>query len=275
MSASLRFAAGTLRCSAQPGFRSNSPAAQTIAGPHPSGLPLLSAFTRVLQRGEESESGTDFYHVVAINFIAACARITAARDRKHLNNRHAAWFLRSDIVFRTCHDRRRMPCGWFRLSFERYAGSGEAFDAFRQSGPRWCRLRPDVAGNFDRVRIVVAAARDSSNLRPALKGERDRSAAVGAKMNEDLLLASVRDVRIAAQRPGVKYHGIYWKHRLGEVRRPCHSLAKGAVASECTQWRLRGSEPNLSAEATTFESFGHVHVVPLNAQGSAGAVCDD
>ena len=167
-----------------------------------------------------------------------------------------------------------MPCGWFRLSFESCSGSGKAIDAFRQSRSRLCRLRPDVAGYFDRVRIVVAAARDSSNLRPALKGERDRSAAIGAEVNKNLLLASVGDVRIAAQRPGVKYHGIHREHRLGEVRRPRHSLAKGAVASDGTQWRLRGSEPNLSAEATTFESVGHVHVLPLNARESAGVVCE-
>ena len=201
------------------------------------------------------------------------------RQKQSKQKKRRPWYLLRllglDIAFRTCHDRRRMPCGWFRLSFESYSGSGKALDTFRQSGPRLCRLRPDVAGYFDRVRIVVAAARDSSNLRPALKGERDSSAAVGAEVNEDLLPASVRDVRIAAQRPGVKYHGIHWEHRLGEVRRPRHSLAKGAVASDGTQWRLRGSEPNLSAEAATFESFGHVHILPLNAQESAEAVCDD
>ena len=46
MSASLRCAAGNLRCSVQPGSRSNSPAAQTIAGPDPSGPPLLGAYRR-------------------------------------------------------------------------------------------------------------------------------------------------------------------------------------------------------------------------------------
>ena len=46
--ATLRFAAGTLRCSVQPGSRLNSPAAQTIAGPDPSGLALLSAGRRGL-----------------------------------------------------------------------------------------------------------------------------------------------------------------------------------------------------------------------------------
>ena len=46
LSATLRCATGTLRCSVQPGSRSNSPAAQTIASPDPSGLPLLGAARR-------------------------------------------------------------------------------------------------------------------------------------------------------------------------------------------------------------------------------------
>src|SRR5437870_8137105 len=46
LSATLRFATGTLRCSVQPGSRSNSPAAQTIASPDPSGPPLLGAYRR-------------------------------------------------------------------------------------------------------------------------------------------------------------------------------------------------------------------------------------
>ena len=47
LSASLRFAAGNLRCSVQPGSSSNSPSAQTIARPDPSGPALLGAYRRV------------------------------------------------------------------------------------------------------------------------------------------------------------------------------------------------------------------------------------
>src|SRR5437867_6840589 len=46
LSATLRCATGTLRCSVQPGSRSNSPAAQTIAIPDPSGPALLGADRR-------------------------------------------------------------------------------------------------------------------------------------------------------------------------------------------------------------------------------------
>ena len=164
----------------------------------------------------------------------------------------------SGIACRTCHDRRRVRCGGFRLSFERDAGSCKARNRLRQSSPRLCRMRPDMAGDVDRVRIVVAAPRDAPHLRPALKGERNGGAAVGAEVNKDLLLADVRGVRIAAQRPGVEYHGMHGEHRLGVVRRPCHPLAKGAVASERPHGRVSGPEPNLSAEAATFEFFGHV-----------------
>lgn len=81
---------------------------------------------------------------------------------------------------------------------------------------------------------------------------------MGAEVNKDLLLADVREVRVAAQRPVVEHHGIHGEHRLGVVRRPCHALAKGAMASERAHGRLRGSEPNLSAEAAALEVLGHV-----------------
>jgi hypothetical protein len=47
---------GNLRCSVQPGSRSNSPSAQTIASPDPSGPALLGAYRRVL--GSDSQSGS-------------------------------------------------------------------------------------------------------------------------------------------------------------------------------------------------------------------------
>ena len=50
LSATLRCATGTLRCSVQPGSRSNSPSAQTIASPDPAGPPLLGADRRGWER---------------------------------------------------------------------------------------------------------------------------------------------------------------------------------------------------------------------------------
>ena len=44
----------------------------------------------------------------------------------------------SGTACRTCYDRRQMPCGRFRLSFERCASSGKALDLLRQSGARLC-----------------------------------------------------------------------------------------------------------------------------------------
>jgi hypothetical protein len=95
-----------LRCSGQPGASSNSPAAQTIARPDPSGPALLGAFTRVLRKGSESDSRTDSGRLglcVATIFIAPRARITWARGRKRFTNRRAAWFWGSDRDFAAQH----------------------------------------------------------------------------------------------------------------------------------------------------------------------------
>ena len=105
--ASLRFAAGNLQCSVQPGSRSNSPAAQTIAGPFPSFPSLLGAFTRVCETG----AGSGFDRTVATNSIASCARITKARGRKHLRKRRVAWFLGSDRNFAAQHPQGK-PKAW-------------------------------------------------------------------------------------------------------------------------------------------------------------------
>jgi len=51
LSASLRCATGNLRCSVQPGPGSNSPSAQTVARPDPSGPALLGASRRGWEQG--------------------------------------------------------------------------------------------------------------------------------------------------------------------------------------------------------------------------------
>jgi hypothetical protein len=89
VSASLRFATGNLRCSGQPGSRSNSPAAQTIAGPNPSGPALLGAFTRVGGIGSGTDSDQSGLCVATI-FIAASARISWARGQNYFTTRRAA-----------------------------------------------------------------------------------------------------------------------------------------------------------------------------------------
>ena len=67
--ASLRFAPGSLRCSAQPGSRANSPAAQTSTSPYPSGLPLLGACTGVFGSGSDSGSRVIAGDGAAITFV--------------------------------------------------------------------------------------------------------------------------------------------------------------------------------------------------------------
>jgi hypothetical protein len=58
LSASLRFATGNLRCSVKTGSGTNSPAAQTSAGPDPFCLPLLGAYRRALGSDSDSDSET-------------------------------------------------------------------------------------------------------------------------------------------------------------------------------------------------------------------------
>ena len=77
-------------------------APQTIAGPGPLEAPLLSAFTRVGGTNSGSDSGQLDLGDATIS-IAAYARFTAPRGRKHLNNRRTAWFLGSDRNFAAKH----------------------------------------------------------------------------------------------------------------------------------------------------------------------------
>ena len=89
LSASLRFAAGNLRCSLQAGSRTNSPSAQTSARPDPLESPLLGATTRVC--GALADSGSDSrtgsYQPVATILIAASACIYWSSGQKHSKNR--------------------------------------------------------------------------------------------------------------------------------------------------------------------------------------------
>ena len=96
------------RTSVQPGSRSNSPTAQSIAGPGPSGPPLLGAFTRVYETG----SGSDCCDAGATLFIASRAGITWARGKKHSKNGLATWFFRSDPASARAPDfNLQTPCG--------------------------------------------------------------------------------------------------------------------------------------------------------------------
>ena len=88
VSASLRFAAGNLRCSLQAGSCTNSPAAQTSTRPDPPEAPLLGAFTRVW--GTDSNSESTSRQAVATIFIAASARFTKATGLKYLEKRLAS-----------------------------------------------------------------------------------------------------------------------------------------------------------------------------------------
>ena len=112
--ASLRFAAGNLWCSVQPGSCINSPAAQTSTIPVPPGPPLLGASTRVLGKRSGTDSGTDSGRsglCVATIFIAAYARFAWAGSVNHLTIGSAAGFWGSDRDFAAQHPQ-GVPKAW-------------------------------------------------------------------------------------------------------------------------------------------------------------------
>ena len=75
------------------------------------------------------------------------------------------------IALRTCHGGRGMANGLFGLAIECHAGPGKAIDSFRERRAALCGLDPDVTRYCDRIRVIVATEGDSSDFRPALKGE--------------------------------------------------------------------------------------------------------
>ena len=100
--ASLRFAAGNLRCSAQPGSRSNSLRSDN-RGP----LFVWASAPRRIHKGLAEMIGIGFGAKFSMCnapvFVAAYARSTSARGRNRLRTRRTAWFLGSDHNFAAQH----------------------------------------------------------------------------------------------------------------------------------------------------------------------------
>ena len=97
LSASLRFAAGNLRCSVQSGSRANS----LRSNKHEPYSVWTSAPRRIQKdfAGTGSDSGSGGSDINATVFIAACAHSAWARGQKYLQERRAAWFSGSDHNF--------------------------------------------------------------------------------------------------------------------------------------------------------------------------------
>jgi hypothetical protein len=133
--ASLRFAAGNLRCSAQPGSRSNSASASDNRGP----LSVWACAPRRIHKGLGDGVGFGFgfgsvsCSSFATVFIAASACITWARGQKHSKNRLAAWFLGSEPNFAAQHPQ-RAPKAWRIWALTpKTPGSESAHDSLPQT----------------------------------------------------------------------------------------------------------------------------------------------
>jgi len=70
-------------------------------------------------------------------------------------------------------------------------------------------------------------------------------------VNEDFLLAAVRQMLVSPKLAFVELNSVHRENRFCVERRAGHALAKRAVANKCSHWRLIGDESNLAAEAAT------------------------
>ena len=88
-------------------------------------------------------------------------------------------------------DWRLMPRWLLRRAIKCGSRLRKAVDLSGQGHSGLCGAHPDMARKVDRVWIVVAAARDRSELWPPFEGQAHRRPTRRTEMNEDLLLAAV------------------------------------------------------------------------------------
>ena len=148
---------------------------------------------------------------------------------------------------------RLMPRWLLRRAIKRCSRLCKAVDLPRQGHSGLRGAHPDMAGKLDHVRIVVAAPRDRSELRPPFEGQAHRRATRRTEMNEDLLVAAVRSVFVLPQLAFVEPNAVHREERFRVERRASHTLAERAVAGKRPNRRLVGLESNLAAEATALE----------------------
>ena len=172
------------------------------------------------------------------------------------------------------HDRHVVLCGLLSLTIELGSCSGKAFNARGQYDAGLGRLRPYMARDFNGVGVVVAAARDGPNFRPALKGQANGCTAGWAKVNKDLFLATLGYVLVTRQLTIIELDGIHGENRFREERGASHPLTECAVAGKRAQGWLAGSEPNLATEAATFKYNGHDVDTPICALLSEATLDD-
>ena len=154
-----------------------------------------------------------------------------------------------------------MPFRYCRLPVGGGTGHGKAVDTCRQGHAGLRRSRPDVAGDFHGIWIVITTPRDSPNVGPSGKGQRNSGAAIRTKMDEDALVAAVRDVFITTKRPVVEIHRVHWEHGFSIKRRSRHPLAKGAMAGQGAQRHLFRAKPHTATKAAAGQDVSQrVHV---------------
>jgi hypothetical protein len=131
-----------------------------------------------------------------------------------------------------------------------------------------------MAGDFDGVRVVVAAPRDCAHSWPAFKRKTDSCSTVRAELHEDLLLARVGNVLLLAQLTRVELYGVDFKDGLCIEGGACDPLTEGAVAREGTNRRLVSRESDLAAETATFKRRHGDHPNFVNGESAELVDCE-
>jgi len=120
-----------------------------------------------------------------------------------------------DAAVRPCHDGRFVFDGLRRLTVQRRSRFSKAVDARGQCGARLGGPSPDMARDLHGVGVVVAAARDGTQIGPPLEGQADGRSTRGTKVNEDLLLAPIRNVRVLPELAVIEPNRVELEDGLG------------------------------------------------------------
>lgn len=131
-----------------------------------------------------------------------------------------------------------------------------------------------MARDLHHIGVVIAATGDGADVWPAFKRQPHGGATGRAKVNEDLLLAACRHMRVLPKLAVIELNRIHRKNRFRVERRARHALAKRAVANECPRWRLIGGESNLAAKATALEEGRHGVWIFCCGSVEVGKDCD-
>lgn len=120
------------------------------------------------------------------------------------------------------------------MAIERCPRSDKAIDSSWQGHTALGGASPDVAREFDGVRVVIAPARDRADIWPALKGKANRRSTRWTKVNEDFLAATVRSMLVSPKFALIELDCVQREDGFGVERCTGHALAERAMTGKRT-----------------------------------------